>query len=121
MNPNDGGSEMVHIVWPGGGEVFSVGSITWNASIIVDPTADEQPVRTVLDPCESRLRDRPHLLPGDRRDEADRAAGVGGLGPEIDDLVAEVRGQRRIENKGQRHTAHRPVPETARSPQRSPQ
>ncbi len=35
-NPDDGGAEMVHFTTPSGGEVFSVGSITWTSSIVVD-------------------------------------------------------------------------------------
>jgi N,N-dimethylformamidase len=35
-NPDDGGAEIVHFDTPSGGEVFSVGSITWPASILVD-------------------------------------------------------------------------------------
>ena len=35
-NPGDGGAEIVHFETPSGGEVFSVGSITWPASILVD-------------------------------------------------------------------------------------
>ena len=36
MNPDDGGGEIVHFHTGSGGEVFSVGSITWPASILVD-------------------------------------------------------------------------------------
>lgn len=36
MNPDDGGAEMVHFETPTGGEVFSVGSITWPACVLVD-------------------------------------------------------------------------------------
>jgi N,N-dimethylformamidase len=37
LNPDDGGAEMVHYEVPrGGGQVFSVGSITWVASVLVD-------------------------------------------------------------------------------------
>ena len=35
-NPDDGGGEIVHFDTGSGGEVFSVGSITWPASILVD-------------------------------------------------------------------------------------
>jgi len=35
-NPGNGGAEIVHFETPSGGEVFSVGSITWPASILVD-------------------------------------------------------------------------------------
>ena len=36
QNPGNGGAEIVHFETPSGGEVFSVGSITWPASILVD-------------------------------------------------------------------------------------
>jgi hypothetical protein len=36
-NPEQGGAEMVCIEVPGGGKVFSVGSITWVPSLLVDP------------------------------------------------------------------------------------
>lgn len=36
MNVDDGGAEIATLTWPGGGEVFSAGSITWTSSIIVD-------------------------------------------------------------------------------------
>jgi len=36
QNPGDGGAHIVHFDTPSGGEVFSVGSITWPASILVD-------------------------------------------------------------------------------------
>ena len=36
MNPDEGGGEIVHFDTRSGGEVFSVGSITWPASILVD-------------------------------------------------------------------------------------
>lgn len=36
LNPDDGGAEMVVRELPGGGGVFSVGSITWPASLLVD-------------------------------------------------------------------------------------
>ncbi len=35
-NPDEGGAEIVFRETPGGGSVFSVGSITWPASILVD-------------------------------------------------------------------------------------
>ena len=35
-NPDDGGAEIVTFDTPSGGAVFSVGSITWPASILVD-------------------------------------------------------------------------------------
>jgi len=35
-NDDDGGAEIVYFDTPSGGEVFSVGSITWPASILVD-------------------------------------------------------------------------------------
>jgi hypothetical protein len=35
-NANEGGAEIVHFDTPNGGEVFSVGSITWPACILVD-------------------------------------------------------------------------------------
>lgn len=36
LNPDDGGAEMVHYQVPSGGQVFSAGSITWPAAILVD-------------------------------------------------------------------------------------
>lgn len=36
LNPDDGGAEIVHWETPSGGEVFSVGSITWPACVLVD-------------------------------------------------------------------------------------
>ena len=36
INDDDGGAEIVYFDTPSGGEVFSVGSITWPASILVD-------------------------------------------------------------------------------------
>ena len=36
LNPDEGGAEIVHFETPSGGEVFSVGSITWPSSILVD-------------------------------------------------------------------------------------
>lgn len=35
-NPNNGGGDMVHFTTPSGGEVFSVGSITWPAALLID-------------------------------------------------------------------------------------
>ncbi len=37
LNPDEGGSEMVCYELANGGAVFSVGSITWNSCIMVDP------------------------------------------------------------------------------------
>jgi len=37
MNPEAGGAEIVYHEQPGGGAVFSVGSITWPACVLVDP------------------------------------------------------------------------------------
>lgn len=37
LNPDDGGADMVHYTTPSGGAVFSVGSITWPACVLVDP------------------------------------------------------------------------------------
>ncbi|CAN5879135.1 hypothetical protein BH24CHL4_BH24CHL4_10090 [soil metagenome] len=37
LNPDDGGAEMVTFDTESGGAVFSVGSITWPASLLVDP------------------------------------------------------------------------------------
>jgi hypothetical protein len=37
LNPDDGGAEMVFYETDGGGAVFSVGSITYPASLLVDP------------------------------------------------------------------------------------
>jgi hypothetical protein len=36
LNPDDGGAEIVHFETPSGGQVFSVGSITWPACVLVD-------------------------------------------------------------------------------------
>jgi hypothetical protein len=36
LNPDDGGAEIVQYDTPSGGSVFSVGSITWPASLLVD-------------------------------------------------------------------------------------
>jgi hypothetical protein len=36
LNPEEGGAEIVHFDTPTGGQVFSVGSITWPAAILVD-------------------------------------------------------------------------------------
>jgi len=38
MNPDDGGAEVVSFDTPSGGRVFSVGSICWPASLLVDET-----------------------------------------------------------------------------------
>jgi hypothetical protein len=53
MNQDDGGAEMVHYETPGGGAVFSVGSITWPASILVDSSVSRI-TRNVLDRFLSR-------------------------------------------------------------------
>lgn len=37
LNPDDGGAEMVYYATKSGGAVFSVGSITWSLSLLVDP------------------------------------------------------------------------------------
>ena len=47
-NVDEGGAEMVHFSTPSGGEVFSVGSITWSASILVDDGVSRI-TRNVLD------------------------------------------------------------------------
>jgi hypothetical protein len=47
MNPNDGGAEVVICETASGGAVFSVGSINWPSSIVVDP-AVSQITRNVL-------------------------------------------------------------------------
>lgn len=36
-NPDEGGAELTYLTFPGGGEVFSVGSISYTCSIPVDP------------------------------------------------------------------------------------
>jgi len=41
LNADGGGAEMVHFTAPGGGEVFSVGSICWNASLLVDDAVSQ--------------------------------------------------------------------------------
>lgn len=48
LNPDDGGAEMVHFETASGGAVFSVGSITWPASILVDAGVSRI-TRNVLD------------------------------------------------------------------------
>ena len=47
LNPNDGGAEIVFFETESGGAVFSVGSINWPSSIVVDP-AVSQITRNVL-------------------------------------------------------------------------
>jgi hypothetical protein len=47
MNPNDGGAEVVICETASGGAVFSVGSINWPSSIVVD-SAVSQITRNVL-------------------------------------------------------------------------
>jgi N,N-dimethylformamidase len=37
LNPDEGGAEMVYYETPSGGAVFSVGSITYVAALLVDP------------------------------------------------------------------------------------
>ena len=41
LNPESGGAEIVHFTCDSGGEVFSVGSICWNASILVDDAVSQ--------------------------------------------------------------------------------
>ncbi|MCH2661754.1 carboxypeptidase regulatory-like domain-containing protein, partial [bacterium] len=41
LNPDEGGAEMVEHVPQGGGAVFSVGSICWPASILVDDAVSQ--------------------------------------------------------------------------------
>jgi len=41
LNPESGGAEIVHFITDSGGEVFSVGSICWNASILVDDAVSQ--------------------------------------------------------------------------------
>ena len=41
LNPGEGGAEIVHFDTPSGGEVFSVGSITWPACILVDDAVSQ--------------------------------------------------------------------------------
>ncbi len=41
MNENAGGAEIVHFETPSGGEVFSVGSITWPACVLVDEAVSQ--------------------------------------------------------------------------------
>jgi N,N-dimethylformamidase len=48
MNVDDGGAEMVYYETPSGGAVFSVGSITWPASVLVDDGVSRI-TRNVLD------------------------------------------------------------------------
>jgi len=52
-NPGEGGAEIVHFDTPSGGQVFSVGSITWPASILVDDavsTITSNVIQTFLKP-----------------------------------------------------------------------
>jgi hypothetical protein len=48
QNPENGGADIVTYDTPSGGEVFSVGSITWPSSILVDPIVS-QLTRNVLE------------------------------------------------------------------------
>lgn len=48
LNPDGGGAEIVHVRAAGGGEIFSVGSITWAASLLVDDAVSAV-TRNVLD------------------------------------------------------------------------
>jgi hypothetical protein len=48
INPEDGGAEIVQYDVPSGGSVFSVGSITWPASLLVDEFTS-QITKNVLD------------------------------------------------------------------------
>ncbi len=53
LNPDDGGAEIVTFDTSSGGSVFSVGSITWPASILVDPaisTITRNVIARFLDP-----------------------------------------------------------------------
>jgi hypothetical protein len=36
LNPGEGGAHIVHFDTPSGGQVFSVGSITWPSCVLVD-------------------------------------------------------------------------------------
>jgi hypothetical protein len=47
-NPDDGGAEVVYHEQPGGGAVFSVGSITWVSALFPDP-AVSRITRNVID------------------------------------------------------------------------
>ena len=44
LNPDEGGAHMVHYTTDSGGEVFSVGSITWPACILVDDHVAQSPI-----------------------------------------------------------------------------
>jgi hypothetical protein len=48
LNPDDGGAEIVQYDVASGGSVFSVGSITWPASLLVDEYTS-QITKNVLD------------------------------------------------------------------------
>lgn len=48
MNPDQGGADMVHFETPSGGEVFSVGSICWITSMLVDENVSKVS-RNVID------------------------------------------------------------------------
>ena len=53
LNPDEGGAEIVIFETESGGAVFSVGSITWPASILVDPaisTITRNVIKRFLDP-----------------------------------------------------------------------
>ena len=51
-NPDEGGAEVVWYETPSGGEVFSVGSVTWPASLLVDDAVS----RITLNALERFLR-----------------------------------------------------------------
>lgn len=46
-NPDDGGADIVHFDTDSGGEVFSVGSITWPASILVDDVVSKMTANVI--------------------------------------------------------------------------
>jgi len=41
LNPDDGGAHMIHFETPGGGQVFSTGSISWVSSLPVDEAVSQ--------------------------------------------------------------------------------
>jgi N,N-dimethylformamidase beta subunit-like protein len=52
QNPNDGGADMVHFATPGGGAVFSVGSITWPSCVLVDDAVSKITANVLRRFCE---------------------------------------------------------------------
>ena len=70
LNPEDGGAEIVQYDVPSGGSVFSVGSITWPASLLVDEFTS-QITKNVL---ERAMDDRDQPYPSPAGKAMDRQA-----------------------------------------------